>query len=99
MKKLKRAELDYVSDCDPGKRIDRQQTKRRWARIFTGSGVSGYNDMHTFHDIKGLFGRYNFYQLLFAELFSRRVALLLNKYTLEYTRLINVRLDETFTYL
>ena len=49
-----------------------------------------FNDVHSMQDIASLLDRYDLYQMLFEQLFSRRIQVLLDKYTLEYVKVINV---------
>lgn len=79
-------------------RIDRSKTKKQWAKLFSWD-LKMYDDVHTMQDVEGLFSRYNFLQELMKQLFNRRVELFVDKYTLEFTDLLDIILDRTYKYL
>lgn len=78
-------------------RIDRSKTKKQWAKLFSWD-LKKYDDVHTMQDVGGVFSRYNFLQKLIKQLFNRRLELFIDKYTLEFTYLLDIILDKTYKY-
>lgn len=70
-------------------RLDRSQSKKQWAE-YIQAGIQGFNDVHSMQNIVSLIERYDQYQLVMEQLFSRRVQVLLDKYTLEFVHILNV---------
>lgn len=72
-------------------RLDRSQNKKQWGE-YIQAGIQGFNDVHSMQNIASLIERYDQYQLVMEQLFSRRVQVLLDKYTLDFVRILNVSL-------
>ena len=70
-------------------RLDRSQNKKQWAE-YIQAGIQSFNDVHSMQNIVSLIERYDQYQLVMGQLFSRRVQILLDKYTLDFVRILNV---------
>jgi len=54
--------------------------------------------VHSFQDAQSLFGRWNLFEEIFSILFDKKMNLILDKYCLEYTQLLNVTFDKTYRY-
>ncbi len=78
-------------------RMDRSETNITWYRTIRND-LKGISNMHSFQDAQSLFGRWNLFEEIFSILFDKKMNLLLDKYCLEYTQLLNITLDKTFKY-
>ena len=47
---------------------------------------------------QGIFGRWNLFQELFKKILDTKMKILLDKYTLEYTEMLGITLDNTYKY-
>jgi len=79
------------------RRLDRAQSKIKWYRSIRG-GLKDINDLHSFQGAHALFERWNLFEEIFERIFDRKMSLLMDKYCLEYTQLLNVTLDKTYKY-
>ena len=84
----KKASLTHMPR-DSGMRLDRSQNRKQWQE-YLNRGIKDFNDVHTMQNIVSLLQIYDLKQLLFEQLFSRRIQVLLDKYTLEFIQIINV---------
>ena len=83
---------------DTGKaRIDRANSKLRWYKVIT-EGLNGITDVHSMQGAQGIFGRWNLFQELFKKILDTKMKILLDKYTLEYTEMLGITLDNTYKY-
>ena len=90
----KRAKLVKVPLRD---RLDRAQSKAKWSRIIRNN-LKGISNLHSFQGAQAVFERWNMFEEIFARVLDLKMSLILDKYCLEYTQLLNVTLDKTYKY-
>lgn len=78
-------------------RMDRSHSKYKWYQTIRRH-MKGIIDIHSMQGSKSIFGRWNLFQQLFTELFDKKIKLLMDKYALEYTALMNITLGVTYKY-